>query len=392
MTSPKRRSRGQPLAALSLLLGLWVIGRVVMWEPLLSDRVDAANRVADSAASHVSPASHPAGAADSPGSARKDPSSKDRMARIGPMPPPPLSVSVPVFAPVQPVAAAPQTPMTAPVSQLQPLPKAAPGVLSPRIAAAHQMAWLAAVAQLPLPAEAMQALAPAKPGRMTSAASPAPLPRWSADGWLLLRQGGAGSSPAGALLPSLGASQVGGVVRYRLQPGSAHRPALYLRASSALRQPRGEEVAAGLALRPMAQVPIAAMAEARLSQTATGARVRPAAALVSELPPVDLPGGLRGETYVQAGYVGGAGATAFVDGQARIEAPLASVGQFHLRAGAGAWGGAQQGASRLDVGPTATLTVPLGEGGGRLSADWRFRVAGNAAPSSGPALTLSAGF
>ena len=40
----------------------------------------------------------------------------------------------------------------------------------------------------------------------------------------------------------------------------------------------------------------------------------------------------------------------------------------------------------------ATLAVPLGSGGGRLTADWRFRVAGNAAPASGPALTLSAGF
>jgi hypothetical protein len=30
--------------------------------------------------------------------------------------------------------------------------------------------------------------------------------------------------------------------------------------------------------------------------------------------------------------------------------------------------------------------------GARLGVDWRFRVAGDAAPSSGPAVTLSAGF
>jgi hypothetical protein len=44
------------------------------------------------------------------------------------------------------------------------------------------------------------------------------------------------------------------------------------------------------------------------------------------------------------------------------------------------------------VGPTATLDLPLAGGSGRLSADWRFRLAGTATPGSGPALTLSAGF
>lgn len=56
-------------------------------------------------------------------------------------------------------------------------------------------------------------------------------------------------------------------------------------------------------------------------------------------------------------------------------------------------GGAQKGAARLDVGPAASAAVGLGESGGaRLAVDWRFRVAGSAAPKSGPALTLSAGF
>lgn len=399
MSRPARRLRGQPLAAFSLLLGLWVVARVVTWEPLLADRVEAASRPAGAVAHRQAPAARvPApvtvpvavGLSANRGSTVWTPHG----AALAP------AASVPVFAPrlEQPLPMAGADPAATGLSPVQPLvsplPKAPPGLLSPRIAAAHQMAWLAGIAQLPLPPEAAAALAP------RAAAAPLPVgpvvhsaSRWSADAWLLLRQGGgAGASPGGALLPALGASQVGAVVRYRLAPGSALRPALYLRASSALHQPRGEELAAGLVLRPLPRLPVAAMAEARLTQTAAGMRVRPAAALVTELPPAQLPGGLRGETYVQAGYVGGAGATAFVDGQARIEAPLASIGQFRLRAGAGAWGGAQKGASRLDVGPTATIAVPLGSGGGRLSADWRFRVAGNAAPASGPALTLSAGF
>ena len=389
MSRSRRRLRGQPLAALSLLLGVWVGARVITWEPVLSGRVDAASRTVqalpqgEGAPTQVDQPVRKAALSRS-----REPEWTPRRARFAQ---PQAPANVPVFAP-EPFAEEPQARSMPPVAPSLPLEKAAPGVLAPRIAAAHQMAWLAAVAQLPLPPEAAAALAPQRDARPATAASKSPLSRWSADGWLLLRRGGSGISPGGGLLPALGASQAGAVVRYRLAPASPHRPSLYLRASSALREPRGEELAAGLALRPLPRLPIAAMAEARLTQTATGARVRPAAALVTELPPAELPGGLRAETYVQAGYVGGAGATAFIDGQARIEAPLASVGQFRLRAGVGTWGGAQKGASRLDVGPTATLAVPLGNGGGRLSADWRFRVAGNAAPASGPALSLSAGF
>jgi hypothetical protein len=63
---------------------------------------------------------------------------------------------------------------------------------------------------------------------------------------------------------------------------------------------------------------------------------------------------------------------------------------------AGAWGSVQTGPAmaastavwRVDVGPQ--VAVPLGRL--RLAADWRQRVAGNAAPGSGPVLTVSAGF
>ncbi|MBS1239358.1 MAG: hypothetical protein H6R45_64, partial [Proteobacteria bacterium] len=58
----------------------------------------------------------------------------------------------------------------------------------------------------------------------------------------------------------------------------------------------------------------------------------------------------------------------------------------------GAWGGAQKGAARLDIGPSASLQLKLGEANSRVSMDWRFRVAGEARPASGPALTISAGF
>lgn len=60
-----------------------------------------------------------------------------------------------------------------------------------------------------------------------------------------------------------------------------------------------------------------------------------------------------------------------------------------MKAGAGAWGAAQSGVTRLDVGPQASVRFPANL---TLAADWRFRVAGDAAPASGPTLTLSTDF
>ena len=42
--------------------------------------------------------------------------------------------------------------------------------------------------------------------------------------------------------------------------------------------------------------------------------------------------------------------------------------------------------------PSASIALRLAESPARLSADYRFRVAGDARPGSGAALTLSAGF
>lgn len=115
-------------------------------------------------------------------------------------------------------------------------------------------------------------------------------------------------------------------------------------------------------------------------------------ALISEFPQLPLPLGARAEAYAQVGYVSGRAATAFADGQVRIERQLLKLGRAELRAGGGAWGGAQDGVSRVDIGPSATLGLGLGQTNARLAVDWRFRVAGNAAPASDPAVTLSAGF
>ena len=200
------------------------------------------------------------------------------------------------------------------------------------------------------------------------------------------------SAPLVSGEPGYGRSQAGAVLRYNLAAGSGHRPQSYLRASAALSGPRERELAGGLSARPLPEIPMRLAIEARVSESGGGTEVRPAAYVVTELAPAKLPFGAQGELYVQSGYVGGRFATAFVDGQARVERPVAEVGDLGLRVGAGAWGGAQEGASRLDVGPTAAVTFRLGDVRARLAADYRVRVAGEAEPASGPALTVSAGF
>ncbi len=235
-------------------------------------------------------------------------------------------------------------------------------------------------------------VAPYRPFVATPAATAAQN-RWSGDGWMLLRRGSGGEAASGLRPASYGASQAGGILRYRLAPGSARRPFAYLRATTTLRGPSEQQAALGLGVRPIARIPVSAAAEVRAVDGSGGLKAQPAAFVVTELAPVALPAHLQAEVYAQAGYVGGAFATAFADGQLRIDRSLAKVGGASARIGAGAWGGAQKGAARLDIGPSATIWLPLSRSSGaRLALDWRLRVAGDAEPRSGPALTLSSGF
>ncbi|MFM5922754.1 MAG: hypothetical protein ACKOPG_01025 [Novosphingobium sp.] len=386
--------RGQPLFALGFLMLTWIGVRTVV---LASDDSPGYDATPSAAAHAVPPAPRAAEATPArPDQVRP----AERPAFPGVLRP---QVQVRLAEPQDaPIVAAP-LPQTAPSTVAEPaaLPDR-PLPVPPRIAAGHQLLMMAGLSELPMPAEALAATPPPVPLRAPVPFLPAARNeaiRWSADGWMLWRPGGNGDNLPGAGLPganlpsgAYGASQAGMVVRYRLAPSSPLRPALYLRASTGLHYPRGEELAAGIALRPVPRIPVAAMAEARVTRTPSGNIVRPALAVVSELAPVALPFALRAEVYGQAGWVGGKDHTPFIDGQARIERPLARAGTVELRVGAGAWGGAQRGTGRLDVGPTATLDVPLGPVGSRVSADYRFRLVGNAAPGSGPAVTLSAGF
>lgn len=367
--------RGQPIHVLGGLLGGWTAMRVLAWTLVAAN--PHAPEVQLAAAAAEKPASAPAVAPPRAAAPRL------AMSRAG------ETLSAPVLA--EPILTPPPS-LAAPAPALAPAPPpltAAPRP-DPGLAGGHQLLFLAAFSQLPMPPELAAARA------RLAAPSPPPSPlasRWSADGWVLLRRQGPGPSSLGALQSSYGASQVGAVLRYRLDRTSANKPSLYLRGYGALNGTREQEVAFGFMARPVAALPVLALAEVRATRNSTGIHPRPAALAVTELPPLKLPFRLQAEAYVQAGYVGGSNASAFVDGQARLDRKLIDIGPADLRAGGGVWGGAQRGAARLDVGPSASLSVRIdGTAAARLSADWRFRLAGRAAPASGPALTLSAGF
>lgn len=215
-------------------------------------------------------------------------------------------------------------------------------------------------------------------------------PRWSGDAWLALRTGTGSLAEAGSPVPVYGGSQGGAVLRYSLAPDSRHRPAAYLRAVSALEAPESD-LAAGLSARPFG-APLNVYVEARVTRRGDAVRLRPAAFLSAGVDALPLSAGFEARGYAQAGYVGGRDATAFADGSLVAERPALRWRDNSLAAGAGVWGGAQRGAARLDLGPSASLRFKLGEGSGRIAADYRLRVAGNANPAASAALTLSAGF
>lgn len=216
--------------------------------------------------------------------------------------------------------------------------------------------------------------------------------RWRVDGWLVLREGSRRLSTAGDRPSSYGASQAGAVLAYRLAPHDRHDPAAYVRVSRALVSGGETEGAAGLRIRPVPVLPVNLHAEVRVTEYPDRTEIRRAAFASAGLPETRLPFDLRAEGYAQAGYVTGDFATGFVDGRVTVGHKVQQTDSTSLEAGLGVWGGAQRDAARLDVGPRLQATLRVGGAPARLSADYRFRIAGAAEPKNGVAITLSTGF
>jgi hypothetical protein len=224
--------------------------------------------------------------------------------------------------------------------------------------------------------------APLAPDPVLAAAPRAPS-RFAASAWALIRGSGAGGGLNG---PELGGSQAGLRVTYAL--GRARRVSLAARIATPLGEP-GREAALGVEWQPT-RAPVRLVVDQRIALDR--GRGGPELGVIAGYGPHPLALGFDLAAYGQAGVIKRATAEGYVDGQARLTHTVASVGQARLELGAGAWGGAQPGTRRLDVGPSAAVAFPVAGHGARLSVDWRERVAGNARPGSGPALTLGADF
>lgn len=206
------------------------------------------------------------------------------------------------------------------------------------------------------------------------------LDRLQLTAWALLRgRSGQGSLATGG---TLGGSQGGARLTYALNRNIAAS----LRTSSPIGGGSGGEVAAGVRLTPFPSIPFSITAERRQRIGRMGAG-RSAFALFAEggLYQTPLPLDFSLDAYAQAGVVGINSRDLFADGALSVTRPVYGP----VSAGFGIWGGVQPGLYRVDAGPRLSLRVRRNI---RIDLDWRQRLADQAEPGSGPALTLAGNF
>ncbi len=205
-------------------------------------------------------------------------------------------------------------------------------------------------------------------------------------GYSLWRQG----SGSGAFAPAAqyGGSQAGLIATW--DPfGRAEKGVALLVRASATPDGNERELALGARWQPNRRWPISLLAERRFRLDGQDRFAFYAAGGVND---VEIVGNVKFDAYGQAGYVNGKDGGGFFDAHGRFLHPVATLAGLPLSAGAGAWAGGQTGVRRLDVGPTIATRVETGLTDFTLQLDWRQRVAGNANPKDGLALTVSTGF
>lgn len=201
--------------------------------------------------------------------------------------------------------------------------------------------------------------------------------------WALLRsqQAGVVGSQSLASGGQLGASQAGARLIYNLN----RQLAFAARVSSPVGK-RGGELAAGIRVHPLVSIPVWVTAERRQMVGRYGGGRNDFALYaeggVYEMP---LPWRFSLDSYFQGGVVGIKTHDLFFDGAFTATRPLFR----NISAGFGVWGGIQPGLSRVDAGPRITMRVRKNL---KVHLDWRQKLAGNARPGSGPALTLAGDF
>lgn len=214
-------------------------------------------------------------------------------------------------------------------------------------------------------------------------AAPPRFDRLQLTAWALLRGTGKGTIPTTSLASggTLGGSQAGARLTWRFDEAWAAS----IRTSSSAGGVRGAEVAGGVRWQPFRSIPVAFTAERREGLGRFGGRSAFAVFAEGGLYNRALFNKVYLDGYIQGGVVGLRNRDLFVDGGATLTRPI----WRNISGGIGVWGAAQPGLYRLDAGPRITMQVRRGL---KVHADYRQRLIGNAAPPSGPAVTLAADF
>lgn len=188
------------------------------------------------------------------------------------------------------------------------------------------------------------------------------------------------------LLSQYGGSQSAIIARFPVK----HTPlTLLMRAAMTPSQPMIQEYALGASWRPDPQFPLDVILERQFRPNAAD---RMAAYTTIGLDKKKLPHGFTLSGYAQAGLLFDQDGGYFYDGNLHVDHPLIKRPHFETGIGLGVWTGGDHIAGRVDIGPSLHSDVMLNNVQFRISADWRFKIAGNSIPDSGPAITLSAGF
>lgn len=390
----RRDRRGRPLRALALfglLLGLWLAARLPV---LLGDagRAITAMQPARPLPTAKPPAMLAARAAPLAVAARADPAAP----AVAPSVPRHLpryakAANLPRFAGARPVAAPPGV---APIASLPPAAPAMPppGPRNPGFdLATRAYAELAAGNRRRAAGLFQEAIeAGPDPRRSEWQAQRRSLTRrWSAEAYVLARDAGPVNPAAG---PLLGGGQAGANLAYTPDPLMRRPLALVARLNAANSDDRSAQAALGLRWQPARGVTLSAE---RLIAIGENARndwtLRAAAGAALRRGRAEWSG------YGEAGVLGNG--DVYAGAQTRATVDIARAGPVAIAAGPAAWASVQTGDApgaatihRADIGPTVVARAPLGRLTVEVAADWRFRVAGNAAPDSGPALKLSTRF
>jgi hypothetical protein len=285
---------------------------------------------------------------------------------------PPSTARMVIPPPVRVTSAHPREPVYAPAPVLA------------VVAAAEPLPVAAVGASQSVPVIAASAVDPVARGVPASELPPslAGRARLSVSSWLIARNGrGLGVGPNA---PQLGGSQGGVRVDYGIGRGLALTGRAAAPAAGA-----GRELSLGVAWRPTG-VPVRIVAEQRFALD--GGAGGPALGISGGVDALPLAAGFTLEGYGQGGAIVRRGLEHYADASLRASRLLMEAGGVRIDVGAGAWGGTQRGVSRLDVGPSIGARVPLVGRTLRLSLDWRQRIAGDARPGSGPALSVGSDF